>query len=192
MAASYPSAAKTFTAKSDGDTVQAAHMTAVEEEIAAVEAALLGTQAHDVKLAATKHFYEAGAATHLGEWSSVAFDADNFTASGSMTWTVAEADVTTYAWTLVGNTLTLSFAIAATTVAGTPSTELRIALPGELTATKAMYATFYYLDNSTRGLGYCLVSASGTYVSLFKSDFSNWTAATNATSVFGTFTFEVA
>jgi hypothetical protein len=48
--ASYPSAAKVFTTKNTGDAVQAAHVNDLQDEVNAIEAALLGTLAHAVTI----------------------------------------------------------------------------------------------------------------------------------------------
>jgi hypothetical protein len=49
MPASYPSSAKTFTTKASNDTVEASHPNDLQAEITAIETALLGTLAHDLK-----------------------------------------------------------------------------------------------------------------------------------------------
>ena len=126
-----------------------------------------------------------------GAWTTPAFDAANFTANGSMTWTVGAGDVATYAYAIIGKIMHVSFRLGTTTVGGTPNYELRINIPGSKTATKTMVNPFYLLDNGTRGLGYAQVSAGGTIIALTKSDASNWTASTDNTEIFGQITFEI-
>jgi hypothetical protein len=53
MAASYPTAAKSFTTKSAGDTIQPAHINDIQDEVTAVETALVtGGLAHALKVTA--------------------------------------------------------------------------------------------------------------------------------------------
>lgn len=49
MSASYPTSAKAFTAKNNGDSIQAAHIDDLQDEVSAIETGLLGSLAHDLK-----------------------------------------------------------------------------------------------------------------------------------------------
>ena len=126
-----------------------------------------------------------------GSWTSVSFSAGNFTGNGSMTWTLASGDQTTFAYNLRGKTMTVAWYLVTTTVGGTPNTALQIAIPASKTANRTVLTPFYYSDNGTPGVGFAQVSASGTVIQLFKPDVSNWSAATNATYAYGEITFEV-
>lgn len=112
------------------------------------------------------------------------FSASDFTANGSMTWTVGSGDVGAQEFAILGDQLFLNVYLESTTVGGTPSTELRIDIPSSYTAANEALVTSYYLDNGTRGLGFCFVTASATYVTCRKPDVSNWTASTNNTGVY--------
>lgn len=128
----------------------------------------------------------------MGEWTTPTFSAGNFTGNGSMTWTVAAGDVTTYAYTVVGKKMTVLFNIVTTTVGGTPNSSLQIAIPGSFTAAKAVFSTFNYNDNgAARAIGVAQVAASGTNILLQTMTGANWTAATDNTHVQGQITFEV-
>ena len=126
-----------------------------------------------------------------GAWVSPSYSAGNFTAGGSMTWTVDIGDITTYAYQIIGKTMTVVFFITATTVAGTPAINLIIAVPASKVATKTISNTLYYSDNGTIGAGLVSITAAGTSINLYKSGFSNWTGATNTTAVYGELTFEI-
>ena len=69
MAASYPTSVKSFTTKASDDTIQAAHVNDLQDEVTAIETALLsGGFAHNVILAATKKLYlDGGSNTYLVE-----------------------------------------------------------------------------------------------------------------------------
>jgi hypothetical protein len=134
-------------------------------------------------------------------WTTPTFAAGSYAGNGAMTWTVGSSDVVTFAYIIRGNTMTLSFYIAATTVGGTPNSTLTMTIPAGAIAAKAMLMPFVYNDNGAGNApGYAVVSAGGTTVDLLKLpgiDYSgtpvavNWTAATNATNVYGQIMFEI-
>lgn len=131
-----------------------------------------------------------GLSTAPGLWTAVAHSAGNFT-SDSGSWTVDAGDQTTYAYTLVGKTMTVAFAIVTSDVGGTP-TQLRIAIPGGFTAAKTIYNTCYTIDAGTPGLGIATVSASGTVIQVFRQGAAAWTTTSgDDTQVIGQITFEV-
>lgn len=125
------------------------------------------------------------------DWTAIAFNAANFTASGSMTWTVGAGDQTTFAYRRDGKTLLVTFYLVATTVGGTPSTGLRVAIPGGYVAARSTLTPVYIDDNGAVGLGFANISAGATYIQVFRADVANWAASTNATGVYGTLQFEV-
>jgi hypothetical protein len=128
----------------------------------------------------------------IGRWTTPTFAAGNFTASGSMTWTVAAGDVSTYAYAYLGpTTMVVAFVILTTIVGGTPNTLLKIAIPDSRTAAKLMVAPCRVSDNNTESIGYCYVDASGTVINVSKQPQANWTASTDLTFVQGQIVFEV-
>ena len=138
-------------------------------------------------------FTGSGAAEVLDfiDWTTPTFAAGDFTASGSMTWTVAAGDVGTYAYTILNKTMTVSFNINTSTVGGTPSTDLMIAIPATKTATKGMRNPVQLLDNGTRTTGVAYVDASGTVIVIQRTDAANFTAATDNTYILGQITFQI-
>jgi hypothetical protein len=130
--------------------------------------------------------------TALGEWTSVAFAAGNFTASGSMTWTVASGDQTTYAYTLIGKTMTLSFVIENSTVGGTGSTELRIAIPGGFTPAKTMESAGTVKDDANTQTIRIRAASGASYLALIREDGNVFDdTSTDATDVRGQISFEI-
>ena len=89
--------------------------------------------------------------------------------------------------------MTVLFAIDTTTVGGTLSNQLKIAIPASKTATKTVYnALAVLLDNNVIDTGaICSVAASGTTINLARSDSGNFTASTDLTYVRGQITFEI-
>ena len=148
--------------------------------------ALQATRAGDVK--AFRDLYEKNRVTPLGHWIAVPYSAANFTANAG-TWTVDAGDMQTCAYTLVGKTMWLSFYLTATSVVAPLPSELRIALPGGVTAallTVAGGVSVY--DGSAYRVGY-LVTAQGDAFVRLRLDpgaAATWPATTNLTNVGGT------
>jgi hypothetical protein len=161
---------------------------------------LLGTDATSQRIAevnaaivrATSGYYERFRTVAAGEWITPAYDAGNFAASVG-TWGVDSADVTTYAYTLVGKTMTVAFDIRTTDVSAAP-TELRIAIPGSFTAAKQTRNLITTIDaGGAETVGFAQVSAAGTVIALFKNIAgAAWTLTTaDNTYVIGQIVFEV-
>jgi len=125
-------------------------------------------------------------AARFQPWAAVTFAAGDFTASGAMTWTVAAGDVVSNRYTIVGKTLIWACALGATTVAGTPSTELRIAIPGGNTAVGyCLNPLAVVTDNGVQSVGFVDASGGNTYVSIkLNLGGTNWSASTDNTAVF--------
>lgn len=123
-------------------------------------------------------------------YTTVTYASGNFTGNGSMTWTVDNADESVK-YVEHGKTMIVVADIRTSTVGGTPSSALRIAVPNGRTAALGT-GTFAYSDNGTPGTGWWQIDGTGAYIELYKS-FStpNWAASTNATAVLGTFVFEI-
>ena len=130
-----------------------------------------------------------GAAAGL-EWVTPSFDAGNFTASGSMTWTVIAGNVTCYKYRLVGKTMTVAFSIGNTTIGGTPDTSLQIKVPASKTGatTNESNPCVVTDGNGTQYTGYALVS--GTDILVRKWPIANWAAGVSG-QVLGQITFEI-
>lgn len=118
-----------------------------------------------------------------GAWISVAYSAGDYTGSGSMTWTVDSGDVSTFQYRQLGAMLELMINISTSTIGGTPSTGLRVALPGGFTAVTATfsYQFAYIFNNSANMAGYTLPGS--TYLEIRRIDGANYTAETNAAYV---------
>ncbi len=142
-------------------------------------------------LNATTGVYERGRQEGaMGEWIAVTFAAGNFTASAG-NWTLTSPDQLALSYTLVGKTMTVSWALTATTVSVTPA-QLKITIPGGFTAATRMANSFLYNDNGTVGVGYGSVAAGSTFIFLLKDTAGTaWATATDNTAVEGQISFEV-
>jgi hypothetical protein len=125
---------------------------------------------------------------NFGQWVQPAFAAANFSANGSMTWTVSA--VTTYSYTLVGRTMTFSFEVSGT-VGGTPSTLLQIAIPDGYVASQAMATPVTIVNGGAASISQATVAANGTVLQVGANPAasSNWTAGT--TSIQGQISLQV-
>lgn len=133
---------------------------------------------------------ERGRSTALGEWTTPTYAAGDFTANGSMTWTVQAGDVTTYAYALVGKMETVAFTIITSTVGGTPNNELMIKVPSG-TAAKQVFNAVAISDNGSLIMGFAYVNSGGSQINVRRSDGANWSASTDNTIVRGQITFPI-
>jgi hypothetical protein len=125
-------------------------------------------------------FTERGRTKPMGEWTTVAFSAGNFTANGSMTWTVASGDVTTFQYRIVGKSLLITFYLTGGTVGGSVNNELRIAIPGGFTVNQSVVVPVRALNNGVYGVTLCLAAAGATVLTFYPNIAAagNWTAGT--------------
>lgn len=122
-----------------------------------------------------------------GDYISATFAAGNFTGNGAMTWTVASGDRAT-GWKLVGTEVHFYFTLTTTSVGGTPNTMLQISNSewGGFTAEHTIYSRPAYANDNGTIVDAVLCHASSTTVFIHKSAGTNWTAATDNTSIYGT------
>lgn len=152
------------------------------------------SQAANIEAIYTKlGIFERNRTVAMGEWTSVAFNAANFTSVGGGTaWTVIAANQVTYAYTVIGKTLIVVFSITGTNVTGTP-TELGIAIPGGFTVAKTALVPFRVFDAGTGKFGIAEADAGTTKIRLFTSVGGAGWAATAGSDTYaqGTITLEV-
>ena len=117
---------------------------------------------------------------NVPEYRSVPYASGNFTGSGSITWTVQEADHVRFRFAIIGKIARIQIQLESTSVSGTGS-ELRVKLPFTTTATQTI--TCVVRDNGTYGFGF--VSISGSQLTFFTTQGGgNWAASTNQTNVY--------
>lgn len=135
--------------------------------------------------------FERGRTVAMGDWIHVPFDAGNFTANGTMTWTVEVADQVTLAYTLVGTTMILAWHIIQSSVGGTLNNQLRIAIPDGFTSAVTLSAPNIHSNAGALPTGFATVTPGAAFVQIFKADQTNYVASTNTTSTRGQIAFEV-
>lgn len=128
---------------------------------------------------------ERGRTALLGEWSTRTFSASNYTANGSMTWTVGSGDVYTERFMEFGLTQRLNIVLTQTTVGGTANTELRITLPNSRTASATTSGWCGGSNNGTTFNGAWEVVSGTTYAAVYNTpaNIGNWTLATDNTNI---------
>ncbi len=141
---------------------------------------------------ATGAIFERGrTVTALGDPYNVPFRPGDFTGFGAQTWTVAAGNVTTWAYTLIGSTMTLWFDIRTSTVGGTPSAALQIKIPDGWYAALTVTNDIKIIDNAVVGTGYVQSTIKTNQLFVFRSDNANWAASVSATNVAGMISFPV-
>jgi hypothetical protein len=127
-------------------------------------------------------------------WTAPSFSAADFTGSGSMTWIVATANVTTYAYNVRGKVMTVAFVIMGSVVGNTPSAFLQIKIPGGFTAAKRMMNLGFAQDDGVAASARIEVAAGASIIQVYHFDSSPWfvtSGPTGNTSVHGEITFEI-
>lgn len=125
----------------------------------------------------------------IGRSIDVPFFAGDFTASGSMTWTVAAAQAITFAYALIGKRMFVEWVVVGGTVGGTVGSALRIKIPAGQIARRTVLNSVEVTDAGVRGAGDASVAANGTVISISRRDSGNFTAGAVDTS--GQISFEV-
>lgn len=120
-----------------------------------------------------------------GDYIAIPFVAGDFTANGSMTWTVASGDVVLDKYMVVGRALQLHFRYITTTVGGSLNSTLLRLYPNGYTAPTAYSHFTYGNDNGTVAQVHIGGNSTSTTVSFVKADGTNWSAATDNTAVRG-------
>ena len=101
-------------------------------------------------------------------YTTRSFTAGDFTAGGTMVWTVAVGDYAGFYYGQLGNLFLMQTYVTTTTIAGTVNPELRVLIPNGKTVAANATGSFGFLDNGTAGTGVWVAAAGATYVSLFK------------------------
>ena len=148
--------------------------------------------ANDAVIAANG-VYEHGRGTPMGDWIDVPYAAGDFTASGSMTWTVTAGNIVTRRYALVGHTLFYTCFIQGTTVGGTPSNELHVKLPSPFTVAHHAITGACVTQDIGAGLtnGYTQIVAGQNYLLLTRPGNANFSIG-SGTAAYFTAVLEVA
>jgi hypothetical protein len=143
-----------------------------------------------------KTLAEVKAILGFSEWTDVAYNSGNFTASGSMTWTVASGDVILYRYKMLSSdTMLLQWRIIQSSVGGTPDTNLMLAIPNSRTASGDGQSCLCYVKNAASvsvGLVYVVVTEGAIRIYKDLTAVSNYSASTDTTDTLGEIFLKVA
>ncbi len=135
--------------------------------------------------------FERARTVAIGEWTSVAHNAGNFSANGTMTWTVDLADQQTFQYMLVGKTLFVNLYVANATTGGVANTQLWAAIPGGFTSAKAVSFAGWASDNGVGIPTVVSIGVGGTAIVISRADLANWSLSANNNQVRFGIAFEV-
>lgn len=128
------------------------------------------------------------------QWRTVPYDSANFTASGSMTWTVEDADQQTFKYMINDRTMTVAVVLNNTSVSGTASQYLYIKIPAGHLAGSSMVNLIRLRKDS--GSPFTEIASAYTMtgddlIYVMRPDFSNQQLSSDATYVYFTITFDL-
>jgi hypothetical protein len=127
---------------------------------------------------------------NIRSWITPAFSAGVFTASGSMTWTVSSGQALNYRYTIDGKTMTVAWVVSGSTVGGTPSSALQVAIPAGKLAASRITNPCHVLNNAVHTAGQAQVTAGAAVISIFTTGAgANYVAGTTDTD--GQLTFDI-
>ena len=126
---------------------------------------------------------ERGRTTPMGEWVTVPFNPTDYAGNGSMTWTVALANVVTFKYMLVGKTMFVMGLWTATSVGGTPNIVLTVKIPGGFLSADTTRWASQGLDNGVVTSTQNRTNAAGRTLNITRQNLANWTASAANTEV---------
>lgn len=130
--------------------------------------------------------------THAFPVVDVPFLPGIYSGANAMTWTVDPTDQKTLQYRIVDGVMTLSWKVLGSDVGGTPTNELRIAIPDGYRAVEAVTNPHWYADAGTEGVGFAGVLLNDTFVRLYRLGSVGWTATTgDNTATAGQLSFRV-
>jgi hypothetical protein len=127
-----------------------------------------------------------------GAWITPAFAAGQYSASGTMGWTVAAGNVATQKYKLRGRDLTVAFGLGSTTVVAPVASDLWIlntAFGGFTINGQFNNAIAQASDNGV--IVPAFIQTGGTFLRLLKTSIANWTAQVGTLAVTAQITVEV-
>ena len=121
-----------------------------------------------------------------GAYINVTYSSGNFTGNDSMTWTVDSGDLVVFSYQQRGNNLHIVVGVEASSVGGTPSTDLQIAFPAGFTPTYSGSSTLFDVGFGINAgtLETVRILAGSTTISAIRIAGANWAASTNTTRVY--------
>jgi len=126
-----------------------------------------------------------------GIWIDVPYDPASFGAKAPMQWRVGEKSVVTYAYVVEHRTMTLTFKIEHSTLAGTPSNELFLRIPGGYLPNAGSANPIWICSRSGKECGYATVHRGLDVVVLYRATEEWFPIEPGEFFVFGQLMFEM-
>jgi hypothetical protein len=125
------------------------------------------------------------------EWIDVPFDPSHFFSKEPMSWQVAESNVGTFAYKVDGKTMALSFKINHSTLAGEPSKELFMRLPGNYVAARGAANAVWVGSRPIKETGYATVHPGHDFIVVHRGNEEPFPLERDDFFVFGQLLLEV-
>lgn len=123
-----------------------------------------------------------------GDFITPAYNAADFVGVSGMVWTVAAGDVTQYKFKVEGRTCTLIWSLENTSVSGTLSNQVRIAIPNGMTCPALTLllggCTLYDNSNTVSEIALIQIVAGGAVLQVIRIGGGTFSASTNLTHLF--------
>ena len=123
-------------------------------------------------------------------WMTPPYYASDFIGSGGMTWNV-EGKLTTFSYSILNNTMTITFTIDGSTVAGISGYVLSFKIPNGARSAKSVNTMVRATDNGSPAIAWAYTDIDGIYVNIQKTDFTTWSASNGGTTIQGQISFEI-
>lgn len=117
------------------------------------------------------------------------FNAGDYTAAGSMTWTVQQSDVSNRHYFLQGRVLTVCLVIFDSSIGGTPDVALYSKVPGGFIGGPASLSLCHIANNGVEGIGQAKTNI--TNIEFRRVPLTNWSTSNNNAFVGVTISFAV-
>jgi hypothetical protein len=124
-------------------------------------------------------------------WIDVPYDPTNFQAKAPLQWKVREQDVTTFAYRVLGKTMTLSLKINHSALVGMPSTELYVKIPDHYLPNRTMANPVWLASRAGKESGYITVHPGFDKAVVLRTTEGHFPIDPREFFVFGQVTFEV-
>lgn len=126
-----------------------------------------------------------------GQWLTVPFNAANFGGLSGMTVTVEAGDQASFAYTLIGRTMTIAWFLSGFSVGGTLGSAITIVIPGGKICERYAFNSCNGSDNGVLITAYTQATPDSSILYVIKSDQTAWRASTNNSGLYGQITLGV-
>lgn len=106
----------------------------------------------------------------VGQWISVAYNANDYSAKPGMLWSVPPGGVNMFKYSVVGKTMTVAFYISGTNLSGTASNDLFIQIPGGKLAAGLFVSMLLITNGGVQMAGFGYTVSGGNKITISRID----------------------